>query len=108
MSETMMPSVRLSREAKWRACTSGKYPRRLTAESTRLCVRGPTFPVLFNTLETVAVDTPAALATSRMVRPISRKSQVPELDSMKIPDWAASGLQYRLKKMLDNIERLVR
>ena len=40
---------------------------RLTVESTTLEVPRPTFPVRFKTLETVAVETPAALATSRMV-----------------------------------------
>src|SRR5882672_1122135 len=44
------------------------YPMRLTVESTRRRVGLPTFPVLFKTLETVAVETPAAFATSRMVR----------------------------------------
>src|SRR5438132_5916203 len=70
MSDTMIPSVRLSREARCRACTLGKYPRRLTVESTKRCVRRPTLPVLFKTLDTVAVETPAAFATSRIVRPI--------------------------------------
>src|SRR5258707_8251977 len=84
MWETMIPGVGLSREARWRGCTAGKYPGRLTAESTRLCVRRPTFPVLFNTLETVAVDTPAALATSRMVRAIKSLFQVDSLNLLNL------------------------
>src|SRR3977135_1284281 len=71
----MIPSVRLSREARCRACTLGKYPRRLTVESTSRCVRRPTLPVLFRTLETVAVETPAAFATSRMVKSIISRSE---------------------------------
>src|SRR5437868_6385084 len=43
------------------------YPKRLTVESTRRCVSRPTLPVLFRTLDTVAVETPAAWATCRMV-----------------------------------------
>src|ERR1700730_4526409 len=78
ISETMIPRVRLSREAKWRACAFGKYPRRFTAERTIWWVRRPTFPVLFKTLETVAVETPAALATSRMVRAITGEGAVLE------------------------------
>src|SRR6185369_5123857 len=43
------------------------YPKRLTVESTRRCVSRPTLPVLFRTLDTVAVETPAAWATCLMV-----------------------------------------
>ncbi|OLB26710.1 MAG: hypothetical protein AUH13_26345 [Acidobacteria bacterium 13_2_20CM_58_27] len=45
-------------------------PKRFTVESTSRCVRRPTLPVLFKTLETVAVETPAAFSTSRIVRPM--------------------------------------
>src|SRR5260370_1252140 len=91
----LMHSVRIAREAGCRACSSGNYRRRLPAESTTLCVRRPTLPVLFNTLETVAVDTPAALAPSRMVRPITPSSRRFDWLRSTPPTSRASGLQYR-------------
>src|SRR5271170_4443203 len=105
MSDTIIPSVRLSREARWRACAFGKYPRRFTVNITMRWVRWPTFPVLFKTLDTVAVDTPAALATSRIVRPIAPAFRCPrqgfdvttEVRYLK----TARCAEYKSKKVLD-------
>src|SRR5271163_96991 len=101
MSETIIPSVRLSREARCRAWAFGKYPRRFTAESTMWWVRRPTFPVLFKTLETVAVETPAALATSRIVRAITGLEAV-----LTAAEYQASR-SIEEKKMLDNAQTSV-
>src|ERR1035438_722621 len=101
ISETIIPSVRLSRDARWRACALGKYPRRFTAERTIWWVRRPTFPVLFKTFETVAVETPAALATSRMVRAITEDAAVLTIGENE------TSKSIEEKKMLDNAQECV-
>jgi hypothetical protein len=68
-------------------------------------------PVLFKTFETVAVDTPAALATSRMVRPITLAFRcprpIPKLHRSSDNQKRAACREYKTKKMLDNMQNSV-
>jgi hypothetical protein len=63
---------------------------------------------LFKTLETVAVDTPAALATSRIVRPMALAFSFPRPTAKlhQNPDYrkSASGPEYKSKKVLDTMQ----
>jgi hypothetical protein len=59
-------------------------------------------------LETVAVDTPAAFATSRIVRAIEERFSPKLFEGEGTLDWEKKHLQYRLRKMLDKIQRFVR
>jgi hypothetical protein len=56
----------------------------------------------------VAVDTPAAFATSRIVRAIEERFSPELFEGEGTLDWEKKHLQYRLRKMLDKIQRFVR
>src|SRR3989442_9641489 len=66
ISETIRPSVLDCWERKLRATRFGRYPNRSTAAITRVRTSGRTCRPLESTRDTVAVDTPAASATSLM------------------------------------------
>src|SRR6202163_2355448 len=67
MSGTVTRSLRVLNVRRLLAAAFGEYPSCWTALSTRRLVVSVTFSGLLRTRETVAVDTSAAAATSRMV-----------------------------------------
>src|SRR5947209_19816259 len=67
ISETIKPRVLDCWERKLRATRFGRYPNRSTAAITRARTSGRTCRPLESTRDTVAVDTPAASATSLML-----------------------------------------
>src|SRR5207302_6862186 len=67
MSETIRPIVVDCWERKLRATRLGRYSNCSTAVITRSRTSGRTWRPLESTRDTVAVDTPAALATSLML-----------------------------------------
>ena len=63
----MAPITRLLRLDKARAAPLGIYPSFLMAASTAWRVESLVVDGIFNTRETLAVDTPASAATSKML-----------------------------------------
>ncbi len=69
MSGRTTPIVLVLFVIRLRAAALGEYRRRATSASTRSRVSSFTTAVPLTTLETVATETPAARATSRIVAP---------------------------------------
>ncbi len=67
-SRTIAPTARLRPARSWRAEALRTKPRSSIARRTRACVVSATRSGLFSTFETVPTETPARLATSRMLR----------------------------------------
>ena len=67
MSGTTMPRLPVRRRASERATGCGRYRSSSAASSTRRRVSGATASGWVNTRETVAGETPARAATSRIV-----------------------------------------
>src|SRR5438094_8176157 len=63
----MRPNISLRPVARRRACTFLKYLNSRTASKTLCRVSSEIYSLLLSTRETVASDTPARLATSRIV-----------------------------------------
>lgn len=66
-SSVTSPSVRVLFVLRLLAMLLGWYPSLVTARRTRFCASPLTWRALLSTLETVAGETPASLATSLMV-----------------------------------------
>src|SRR5512132_2919380 len=105
MSGTVTSSLRLRSMRRFFAAAFGAYRRRSTAARTLRRVSGATIDGLLKTRETVAVDTPARLATSKMVatvrsiivwRPVRRRTAESTRGACDVPGPWRGGVEDRI------------
>ena|SRR5450759_2561129 len=80
MSGQRSASDSVERVIRVRAAEFGWYPKSSTARSTLALTSAETFP-LFKARDTLAVETPAARATSAFVTRAPRRITLPEVES---------------------------